>query len=247
MKLIKIKSKGQAAMTDSLFFLTIIVALCVLLFKFSSTYGERIDLSINNLYFKEYTNSSLKAIYYADIPLDFDKNINNSIEIDYLITAIKTDFLPDGKIGFSDINSLTNTDDDRDLAKYNLFHTVKSLMHPLTNYDYIYYINNATSPNVFFYFMIKINEKVDYSGTTDIESKYYLCDPLSLNSVREVVENANKIFSSSTPLILQKRSTTENEDISAISNITIWPSAETIDEDLITEEIENLNCKEYIE
>lgn len=241
MKLIKIKSKGQAAMTDSLFFLTIIVALCVLLFKFSATYGERIDISINNLYFKEYTNSSLKAIYYSDIPLDFDKNINNSLEVDYLITAIKTDFLPDGRIGFSDINKL-DYQDVRDLAKYNLFHTVKSLMYPLTNYDYIYYINNASTPNEFYYFMIKINEK-DSSG--DIESKYFLCDPLSINNVRTIVENANKIFSSSTPLIL-KLSGDDSEDISAISNITIWPSTGAINSDLLND-IENLNCSEYVE
>ncbi len=246
MKLIELKNdKGQAAMTDSLFFLTIIVALCVLLFKFSSTYGERIDLAINNLYFKEYTNSSLKAIYYTNIPLDFDKNILNSKETDYLITAIKSDYLFNQKIGGSDVNSL-NKENVKDLAKYNLFHTIKSLMHPLPNYDYIYYIQN-TSNDDFIYFMLKINE---IKPDLEIVSKYYLCDPISITPVRYLVQRSNKLYSSSTPLIF-KTLDSRLAEVRTVASLTMWPSTSSINNQLLSstfeqnENISNLRCKEY--
>ena len=50
------RGSGQAAITDALFFLTIIVTLSVLMFRFSSTYGERIETATSNLYFKDYSN-----------------------------------------------------------------------------------------------------------------------------------------------------------------------------------------------
>ncbi len=243
MNLIK-QIKGQAAMTDSLFFLTIIVALCVLLFNFSATYGERTDFAINNLYFKEYTNSSLKAIFYTDIPLNFTKDIN-SLETDYLITALKSDFLPDRKIGDSDINSLSNGN-IRDLSKYNLFYTIKSLMYPLPNYDYLYYIQEIDTTN-FIYFMLKINEVND----NKIISRYYLCEPLSINPIRALVQNANKIYSSSTPLVFKFKENSGQNEVRTVSNLTIWPSTNSINDEIITntkiENSVNLKCKEYIE
>ena len=250
---LKLKNhKGQAAMTDSLFFLTIIVALCVLLFQFSATYGERVDLAINNLYFKEYTNSSLKTIYYTDIPLDTSKNIEESLETDYLITSLKSDYLSDGKIGYSDINSL-DKNNVKDLSKYNLFHTIKSLMYALPNYDYIYYIQESSGQE-FIYFMLKINNFKD----NKLEQLYYLCEPVSINPVRNMVQRTNKIYSSSSPQIYQKKNSGE---VRATSNLTIWPSTSSINkeyleglegrlESLTENEIENINnlkCKEYIE
>jgi hypothetical protein len=244
MKLIELKKdKGQAAMTDSLFFLTIIVALCVLLFKFSSTYGDRIDLAVNNLYFKEYTNSTLKTIFYTDIPLDFDKNAETSPETDYLITAIKSDFLYNQKIGFSDVNSLTTTEDVRDLAKFNLFHTIKSLMHPLPNYDYLYYIQKADGLLDTYYFMLKIN----YVDSGELKNKYYLCDPTGPIVIRSLVQRSNKIYSSSTPLIFKIADLSISE-VRAVSNLTIWASTESISPYIIESDFANdLRCQEYIE
>lgn len=251
MKLIELKNdKGQAAMTDSLFFLTIIVALSVLLFKFSSTYGERVDLGINNLYFKEYTNSVLKSIYYTDMPLDTSRNVEDSLETDYLITAIKSDYLVNEKIGASDVNSL-DKNNLKDISKYNLFHTIKSLMYPLPNYDYIFYIQNQ-SDGAFIYFMLKIN----YIEGEEISTNYYLCDPVSIGPVRSLVQKSNKIYSSSTPLLFKTQAQREFRETRAVSNITIWPSTSSISPELLSisdqehpdfENITNLRCKEYIE
>ncbi len=249
MKLIELKKdKGQAAMTDSLFFLTIIVALCVLLFKFSSTYGDRIDLAINNLYFKEYTNSTLKTIFYTDIPLDFDKNTEQSLETDYLITAIKSDFLYNKKIGFSDTNSLSE-DNPRDISKFNLFHTIKSLMYPLPNYDYLYYIQNVSGQvHETLYFMLKINYIDDTTGK--LETKYYFCDPTGTSTIRSLVQRANKIYSSSTPLIFKINENNQISEVRAVSNLTIWASTKSISPEIIEEDSdfkENLKCKEYVQ
>jgi len=224
MKLLPLTNrKGQAAMTDSLFFLTIIVALCVLLFKFSSVYGERIDLAITNLYFKEYTNSTIKTIYYTDMPLDFDKNIENSLETDYLITAIKSDYLRKERIGGIDTNSLNKNTEN--LAKYNLFYTIKSLMTPLPNYDYIFYIEQRGTTNKFLYFMLKINN-IDPENQ-ELSSQYYLCDPFNINPVRSLVQRSNQLYSSSIPLMLK---TKEGSERNSVSNLTIWPSTSSINE-----------------
>lgn len=251
MKLIKLKkNKGQAAMTDSLFFLTIIVALCVLLFRFSSVYGERIDLAVDNLYFKEYTNSTLKTIFYTDIPLNFDKDLEDSLEVDYLITAIKSDFLQNGKIG-PGISNLTDLDneDDRYIPKYNLFHTIKSLLYPIPNYDYLFYFFNVNNEE-FIYFMLKINELDNIENPTSIESRYYLCDPYDMSAVRNVVQRSNKLYSSSTPVIFKTRGTGDATiEINGVANLTMWASTSAINHDLITTnlDIDYNDYEDYID
>ena len=246
MRLIKLK-KGQAAMTDSLFFLTIIVALCVLLFRFSSVYGERIDLAVDNLYFKEYTNSTLKTIFYTDVPLDFSRDLENAREVDYLITSVKTDFLQNKKIGpdGSSINDWSDND-VRYIPKYNLFHTIKSLMHPIPNYDYIFYFENVNDEE-FIYFMLKINESTNPNNDFPIFDRtiYYLCNPNTMSDVRRLVQNSNRIYSSSTPIIFKYRTVGTNE-INGIANLTIWPSTTSINEEYITADENNLNCTEII-
>lgn len=244
MKLIPLKSKkAQAAMTDSLFFLTIIVALCVLLFKFSAVYGDRVDLAMNNLYFKEYTNSTIKTIYYTDMPLDFHKDIENSKETDYLITAIKSDYIRfNGKIGSSQVNEL-NSNNEKNLSKYNLFYTIKALMTPLPNYDYIFYIEERSGNYKYLFFMLKINN-IDESNN-EITTEYYLCEPVGITTVRNMVQRSSQIYSSSTPLIFK---TYDGREVDAISNLTIWASTKSINKDYIEytfQVSENLKCNLY--
>jgi hypothetical protein len=120
-------------------------------------------------------------------------------------------------------------------------------MYPLPNYDYLYYIQEIDTTN-FIYFMLKINEVND---DNEIESRYYLCDPLSINPIRALVQNANKIYSSSTPLVFKVEESLGQTEVRTVSNLTIWPSTNSINDKIITNtEIENsinLKCKEYIE
>ncbi len=262
MKLVELKkNKGQAAITDALFFLTIIVALSVLLFKFSASYGERIDVATSNLYFKEYTNSALKTIFYSEIPLSFDKEItNNTEEIDYLMTAIKSDYFSDKKIGFSEINQMSNPDDtskplfDADIPKFQLYNTIKAVMHPMPNYDYLFYLNNTTDSK-FELFIIKVTD-FEIEKPPGIEGakkqvnvkatgvfKYYLCDPNSFDNIRDMMSNVNDVFSSSTPLQFTVDPDQHPKDnINFVSTFATWPATATITDNYL---IDNLNCVLY--
>ena len=247
------KNKAQAAVTDSLFFLIIIVSLCVLLFRYSSTYGLRVQESISNLYFQEYTNSAMKTIFYTTVPLDFDLNLDKPVAKDYLIVAIKQDFFADGHIGAtgSDINAL-NTTDNENIAKFNLFHTIKSIMRPLDSYDYTFYLlNTSSSSELFHFFMIKktiFDEDSTKIGShkyqkyyTNKGSQYYLCNPNTTQDVISVISKGNKIFSSSVPLNFKKIDSGGTTTMHLNSTFAIWPATVNIGE----EDIELLNCKEF--
>jgi hypothetical protein len=179
----KLNNKGQAAITDALFFLTIIIALCVLMFQFSATYGDRINLATSELYFKEYSNSALKTIFYSEIPLNFSKDINaDTLETDYLMTAIKADYYDNGKIGSGDINFLDNSN-VLNIAKYNLFNSIKAIMYSMPNYDYLFYLQNESNSE-FEIFIMKITnfEEESITGIEKIShrKKYKIGDPIYL-------------------------------------------------------------------
>jgi len=208
--------KGQAAITDALFFLTIIVTLSVLLFKFSSTYGDRIDLATSNLYFKEYSNSAMKTIFYSEVPLDYSLDVDKADEVDYLMTSIKADYFKDGVIGKTPpgpggndhlyINEISG--EESDIAKYNLYHTIKAVMYPLPTYDYIFYLYNIDLEK-FEFVLIKITDfGAETTGTgyistynpSSMEPKYYLCDPINYSEIRNLVSKVNRVYASSIPL-----------------------------------------------
>ncbi len=263
-RMLQIKTrKGQAAITDALFFLLVIVTLSVLMFRYSSTYGSRIDQATSDLYYKEYTNSVLKTIFYVSAPLDYNLNLEESKENDYLMAMVKQDFYAHGKIGFSDVNKLStsnssNVIDYRDLAKYHLYHTVKATMAPLTAHDYLFYLYN-TDNDSFAYFMIKNTDFnleqipslprnasargiVVYGIAGEIN---YLCNPNSYSDVRAVVSKSPKIFSSSIPLSFVHNETGSEDqtvkltDHTIVATFALWPATVDINSSVL----ENLSCE----
>lgn len=243
--------KGQAAVTDALFFLLIIVTVSVLLFRYSATYGSRLNVATSDLYFKDYSNSVLRTVFYTSVPLDYDLNVYSAKETDYLMTQIKQDFYADGRIGNTDLNALETTD-YRDLAKFNLFNTIKATMFPLKSHDYTFYLYDQGADK-YLYFMIKITNyeqddefqetptrEVRYNISDTFES-YYLCEPNGYIQVRDVISKSPSIFSSSVPLSFKKYTTssTEQREFVVIATFAIWPS--TVD--INNEVLETLNCK----
>jgi len=97
--------------------------------------------------------------------------------------------------------------------------------------------------------MLKIN---NLNEDNKIEQMYYLCEPISINPIRNMVQRTNKLYSSSSPQLYR----TKDGEVRAVSNLTIWPSTSSINkeylsanyEDLSDEQIENirnLKCKQY--
>lgn len=258
------KRKGQAAITDALFFLLIIVTLAVLMFRYSSSYGERVDQSISDLYFKEYANSAMRTIFYTSIPLNYDLNYHQGQETDYLMTSIKHDYYADQVIGAkdSDINSLVIADaagnaDYGDIVKFNLYHMIKSIMQPLNSYDYVFYMYDESENFIFFVLKLTNFKETQpgglpryrkiYSIDTDTPYNYYLCDPISYNSVRSIISKANKIYSSSIPMYFQYYTNQETQtNIQVNSTFAIWPATVDISQtasDGSQSDIQKLNCQ----
>jgi hypothetical protein len=254
LEVINNRKKGQAAITDALFFLTIIVTLSVLLFKFSSTYGDRIDLATSNLYFKEYSNSAMKTIFYSEVPLDYSLDVDNASEVDYLMTSIKADYFKDGVIGkmptgvggndHQYINEISG--DDSDIAKYNLYHTIKAVMNPLPTYDYVFYLYYIDLER-FEFVLIKItdfedgDQSINYQVSYDpanMKSKYYLCNPSDYADVRKLVSKVNRVYASSIPL----QFVAKNDDRQINNTFATWAATTAIKStDLINS---TMNCKE---
>lgn len=249
--------KGQAAITDALFFLLIIVTLSVLLFRYSSTYGQKIDKASNDLYFKEYTNSVLRTVFYISVPLDFNLDVQNAKETDYLMAQIKQNFYgnEERKIGYSDLNKLSR-EDFRDVAKYNLFHTIKATMIPLNSHDFVFYLHNKEEDN-FFFFMIKRTNfecgdkpigKFENLSDCNINLKkpaiYYLCDPKEgYFGVRKVLAKSPNLFSTTMPLtfeIYREPGNKTQNTFLTIATFAIWPA--TVD--ITTDDLKILNCNE---
>ncbi|MEI8364532.1 MAG: hypothetical protein WCF78_03690 [archaeon] len=254
LEVINNRKKGQAAITDALFFLTIIVTLSVLLFKFSSTYGDRIDLATSNLYFKEYSNSAMKTIFYSEVPLDYSLDVDNASEVDYLMTSIKADYFKDGVIGKKPVGGNDHqyineiSGEDSDIAKYNLYHTIKAVMYPLPNYDYIFYLYYIDRER-FEFVLIKVtnfgdpnpSESVNYQVTYDpksMKSEYYLCNPINYSVVRNLVAKVNRVYASSIPL----QFVVNNQDNQINNTFATWAATTAIKESDLTNS-ETMNCK----
>lgn len=240
-------NKGQAALTDSLFFLLIVVSVCVLLFRYSSTYGIRVQESLNDFYFKEYANSAIRTLFYMTVPNDINTSYDYP-ETDYLMTMVKQDYYNNARIGptGSDINSLSLTTDY--ISKYQLYNSLKIVMQPIENYDYLFYIfsTSDTDGRLFPFFLLKRtvfnisddNDNDNPYAPIDLEvgdSIYYLCDPNNDQDVRNTFGKVGKIYSSSIPIRLQARTA----DIDATSLFALWPATVAIDEEVI----ELLNCE----
>ncbi|MFH1587111.1 MAG: hypothetical protein ABID38_04600 [Candidatus Diapherotrites archaeon] len=94
----RVGEKGQAAITDAMYFLLIVSGLCVFLFVFSATYGENISRQINREFNAEFTASALKTILYSSTARDTTQSLYEyGAEIDYLLAYVKEDYSDDEK------------------------------------------------------------------------------------------------------------------------------------------------------
>ena len=124
----EMNSKGQAAVTDALYFLLIITFLSVFLFGFANSYGNLVREQVNDEYNTAFTTNALKTILYSSTPRDPMDTIYSSSEVDYLLALIKEDYSDDLQIDF---------------AERKVFgKTILSVLSPIQDTkDYIFYIH----------------------------------------------------------------------------------------------------------
>lgn len=223
-----LNEKGQAAVTDALYFLTIVVGLSSFLFVFAVTYGNLVDAKINQTYEVDYTTSALKTVFYSSAPRDATKTLATegackTDEIDYLLALVKEDYL-----NGADINE-TN----RLLSK-----NVRAVMRPLEkSHDYLFYMFDNLGNPVFVF----MHSAVDGAGEArDYEDSFFYCRPSpdivkygagdsALRAIQRFTSGIGEIAPSTIESLFYYKTgeTTNEKKIS--SRLLIWP-AKAIDE-----------------
>ena len=126
----KMDQRGQAAVTDALFFLTIVTVVSVLMFTNAMGYGKNlIDTSVE-YYENTYIISALKTLYAVSSPLEPDEyDVFKSNYNDNLFTMLKKDYYLD--------SVLSNE------MKIKVMKSLGKIMLPINkNKNYLFYIYN---------------------------------------------------------------------------------------------------------
>ena len=85
---LKMSQKGQAALTDALYFLMLVSIISTMLFFYASNYGLTLQQRVSNQYWREYTTGALETILYSSTPRDPEKSLYappDEIEVDHLL------------------------------------------------------------------------------------------------------------------------------------------------------------------
>ena len=125
------ENRGQAAVTDALYFLLIVTSISVFLFSFSNGYGNTVSAQIAQNYNSDFATDALKTILYSSTPRNPDSSIyglSSEVEIDQLLAYVKEDY--------ADKRYLTEK------TMLILAQDINSIMAPLgDNFDYIFYLS----------------------------------------------------------------------------------------------------------
>lgn len=157
-------NKGQAAVTDALYFLLIVTGISILLFSFANSYGNSVSTKITSNYNTTFSTDALKTILYSSTPRDPDpsKSLYDSaeeIEVDHLLAFIKEDFSDDGAI---------SPETKQVLAK-----DIMGIMSPVsTNFDYAFYIS---VPNEKFPLFFMKTTDTGKEADPDNRVSYFFC------------------------------------------------------------------------
>ena len=237
-----VNEKGQAAVTDAIYFLMIVSGLSTLLFFFSVNYGGAVDEQLGLEYLSEYAVSAQKTLLYSSITRVPGLTLENSHEVDFLLAAMKEDFADNAQ--FDDMNVM-------------LVNSVVGLMEPLAdsfNYMYYIYVNDMAEFPFFMLYVRKWPSWSNQGGKIEIEkgtSEIYLCDPSSLSKLGDLVTNVGLVYQSTSEMKLAKLKRSGNETgydtFSSHATLAMWtvtglPEGDQIGGGSIIDK-DHLNCK----
>ncbi len=172
--------RGQAALMDSIFFLTIVATICTSLFFFAINYGLQTSAQIDSFYSSDFAADSLKVISYINVLRD-GKSISEldplePVQSDYLLALIKEDYADKKKMSEETTKAIANT--------------LGAVLKPFDNsIDYSFFITSE-SENDFLFLLLATHEceGTDCLSATgnskDVKRKYFYCTPID-NTVLE--------------------------------------------------------------
>ncbi len=122
------RSRGQAAITDALFFLIIIMSLASFLYFVGNGYGNTVASQLSRQFSMDYATAALKTILYSSTPRDPGQDLYDpDAEIDHLLAFVKEDYSDDAEI-------------DPPTQRV-LYEDVRNIMAPIADsHDYVFYI-----------------------------------------------------------------------------------------------------------
>ena len=173
-------SKGQAALTDSLFFLAIVAAITAMFFFYLSSYGDEMNTQLDAFYTKDFAADSLKVITYVNVMRD-GTNLQEHIDgrysgeepqFDYLLTLMKEDYSDEQKFSGETVQAIALTLD--------------SVLKPFNSVDYAFYLLSE-SESKFLFLMLSVHEgelelvdeELKKYDVVDVVKAYYSCEPIN--------------------------------------------------------------------
>jgi len=170
--------KGQAALMDSLFFLTIVAAIAAMFFFYLSSYGLQMNSQLDSFYTKDFSSDSLKVITYVNVLRDGSDlqdyldgtRPDESPQFDYLLALMKEDYSDTKKFSSQTVQAISLT--------------LNSVLRPFDDsVDYAFYLLSE-SESEFLFLMIAVHEgDVEWDDDhkryeiISVDRVYYSCNP----------------------------------------------------------------------
>ncbi|MCX6798771.1 MAG: hypothetical protein NTW59_01590 [Candidatus Diapherotrites archaeon] len=216
--------RGQAALSDSLYFLLIVSGLCAFLFFFAANYGLVVEQQVVRQYRSEYATASLETILYSSTPRDPSKALDQAEEVDYLLAAVKEDYADDQVL--DDTNAI-------------LTEGIKTIMEPFAdNSDYMFFIYMPEKKKFVYNLFFVTEFEVSGKEVTQTRKATLLCNPKSLDDVEETITGVGAIAQSNSSMQMIEIAEGGAEKYPpAQVNLTMWVPTEI--------DWSKLNCKEY--
>ncbi len=236
--------KGQASVTDAMYFLIIISGLATLMFFYTANYGSLVTTQTVKQYNTEFATSALKTILYSSTARD-NLSLNESEEIDYLLAVLKEDYAIIEKNG----SRL------KDSTKTSLKNNIETVMSPFQrNFDYLYYIYSLKKSEederlleefviIFLYSGLSVEDEDSPGGRNILRIGSFCTSNESLDSIRvNFVRHVGEVSRApELSVFLPDYTDPKNpRNVRALSSLLMWPSTD-IKEAL---QASNLNCPE---
>ena len=241
-------SKGQAALTDSLFFLAIIATICTSLFFFAINYGLQMEQQVNSFYASDFSNDALKVVTYVNV-LRTGESIyaakgDGTDEFDYLLALIKEDYASQAGLASKSLGPET---------RLAIASTLDSVLKPFQDsIDYSFYL---VSPNAdllnasddkFLFLLLATHQCASGPGLCNptpvldpvtgnyvipsdeeilIERVYYYCQPKDTSVLEDkIFPFASQVDTALGKITLFDSDATENQGRPFIMGLNVWVS-----------------------
>lgn len=163
--------KGQAAITDALFFMMIVAGLATTLFVFTSSFGKDVSTFVEQSYNSTYATTALKTILYTNASRT-GESLSQTKEADFLMTLIKEDYAnpPAGDAENFEVSAVSSKE---------LIQNIDQIMKPINSAnDYLIYIQaeGDTSQGGVLNFPL-IYTKLLYSDNGVVGETAFFCTP----------------------------------------------------------------------